>query len=192
MKCLICTVNTNKYICFYNLISNKTICCKCYESFQYNPQTIKYKNHNVKILFKYNNVFRSLIRLWKIDNEPAANKILANLICKYIPKNKTIIYPPSFLNPSLKKLLDYLNINNQNIFIKEKNYEQKLKKYFSRLGSFKLINPIPKNFLLVDDIYTSGMTIKKSLDLLEEQGYKSIDVIIFASTQEFNNQKQFI
>ncbi len=103
-----------------------------------------------------------------------------------IPLFKQIIFPPSLLRknnfyPFVSLFSKYRK--HQVVFHKLKSYHQAKVSFKNRKSFIALKKPVPKNFVLIDDIYTSGTTIKKCIDLLGEKNTKYFETIIFATTQ---------
>ena len=188
IECLICFNDTNDKICFYNLLSNKSLCCSCFEKIEYKPRIINYKKHKITILYEYNEVLRTLIKNWKINKCFKSLKIISKLIKNHIPKSNTIIYPPSIIKKNqktnLEKLLNYLNLKSKNIFEKNLNYEMKNTDIKKRKSDFTLAKTIPTNFYLIDDVYTSGATIKNAIKILEKYNHLKMNILIIASTKK--------
>jgi len=96
---------------------------------------------------------------------------------------------PTFLYESLWNLLGFILIN---MFYKNKEYKQSDHKYKDRHLIYnvieidkRLINPY-KKYLIIDDIFTSGSTIKTIINLLVKNKVKkeNIKVIIIGKTAD--------
>ena len=188
IECLVCFKDTKIDLCYYNLFGNKDLCCLCFEKIEYKPRIIKYKNNNILILYKYNKILRQIIKQWKINKCPRSLNFISQLIKKHLKRSRIYIYPPSIIEKNQKNNIELLLTNikrkSLSIFKKEGIYEQKDMRLNERKSNIKLVNDIPQNFLLFDDIYTSGKTIENTLDILQQEGYSELNVLIIASNSK--------
>lgn len=118
------------------------------------------------------------------------NKIESIDVLIYVPlkpqdidNNKFNRFPSLHLEESNK-----IGIHLQNGVKCEKNFEQKSNDYNSRQinvsGAYKLtIDVIGKHVVVLDDLYTSGATIKEISKILYENGAKKVSAIFLAINQ---------
>ncbi len=161
-----------------------------------------YKNEIVKKMiydFKYNNCF-ILAEDFVKTSVYFLNK---NKFLKNIFNQETIIVPvPSYpskkrkrgFNPAEKLSIQLSKLENilmdNNFLIKTKNTKPQAKiknveeRYLNNKDAFMCLEKdIPKNFniLLVDDVYTTGSTIRECAKALRGAGYKNISAFVIAN-----------
>ena len=113
-------------------------------------------------------------------------------------KNYVVIYPPSNKSENLKRgfihikeITSCLKLKSVDMFIKNKEYKQSDQKFMDRNQIQNIIclkNKIDKQkYLIVDDVYTSGNTLKTIIHLLNKNGIKNEDIkaIILSKKSDF-------
>ena len=180
----------------HSFISNQTICNKCLKSLD--PKLQKFKINNIECLslFEYNETLKKLIFLYKGNRDYELKDIfLSNYVnfLKYRYKNYEIVYVPSFEEKIKEKGFDHvrsmfekLELKENTKVIKLRDEKQSSKNFKERQnikGLFKVENPsliLNKKILLVDDICTTGSTLKEISNLIIKYNPKIVKILVIA------------
>lgn len=189
-------------------IYKKWICPKCYYKLknELKFQTIKHKKFNLYFIGFYENKIRKLLLKFKF-NEMA---VLANLFAEIMNKEKLFIekikqydcvipVPMYIINKKIRgynqteliasvieKENKIMCINDVLVKVKQNKKQSKLNekerienvKDIYKLQNEEKINN--KRVLLLDDIYTTGSTVKECMKILKKAKPKRIDVLVIA------------
>ena len=169
------------------LLSNsftKTICQRCEQKFKrYEGST-----EEVVSLYEYNEEMKDYLHRYKFMNDVILAKVFREEIHRYLYKKKEMIVPIPMHPKKLKErtfshvdeLLKQANIPYVHCLEKISLEAQGGKSREERLKTpqiFKMKENVPINnieILLVDDIYTTGTTIRHAKELLLASGAKSV------------------
>lgn len=186
-NCLLCNGPLDEPATWKSLLMNhfpRTICLHCEEKFE------PYDNSetNCISLYKYNEQMKDYLHRYKFMHDILLAKVFRHQIRQHLSKKKEIIVSIP-MHPEKRKertfshvdeLLNEANINYQNPLVKitsesqaEKSREQRINapQIFALKENQNLQN---KAILLVDDIYTTGTTIKHAERILLEAGAKTV------------------
>ena len=181
--CPIC----NKEITRPTLLIDSLICHDCLSKMKVIMKSFKVEGVKALALYNYNSDVRGLIYQYKGLNDLMLQDIflspfLSFLKAKY--KNYTICYPPSFSDNHNAFLFSSLNLKMQDLFYKEVPYKQSSMPFEKRHEISKVIKlknkPQITSYLLVDDVMTSGETIKACIKLLKDNHVKQIKVLLIS------------
>jgi ComF family protein len=193
-KCLVC----NNYVesSLNNLISNNTsICQTCFTAMKPIIKSIRIENIKGLILFSYNDFTRNLILQVKANYDLELAKHLLAPLKSFLKENykKYILVPIPSTKASNKArgfnhveaIFSLLGLPVTNLFEKVGNYKQASIKFEMRSqisNKIKLISgvEIPSKIVIIDDIITSGSSLKTVLSILKEKGVKNLTFIIVA------------
>lgn len=184
--CLLCNSYLKEQKTWKHLFSpsfTKTICKRCeskFERFEVKEEIIS--------LYRYNDAMKDYVHRYKFMKDVLLAKVFREEIFNALKNRKEMIVPIP-IHPQKKKertfahvdeLLKASNISFQHVLEKKTNETQGEKSREERLNTpqlFKLkknadINN--KEILLVDDIYTTGTTIKHAKTLLLNAGARKV------------------
>ena len=201
--CLICYKSLTN-ISFSSLFSKENcICRNCYNSFKRIEKQIIYCGVETLFIYEYDKFFKSLLYQYKGCYDIALNKVFLNGYEKMINKKYKgylIIYPPSFYKDDMKREFVHIKEIAKNLklkivdaFIKKSNYKQSSNRYSNRdlikneiMLKQNVINKDSK-YLIIDDVFTSGKTLKTIIELLKKIGVKkdNIKALILSKTADF-------
>ena len=204
-NCLICFKSQNEDNSLKSLLTfNQVICDKCQSKFKiFNKKEI-IDGVEVWFLYEYNQVIKELIYKYKGCYDLALKDVFLNKYKKEIHKkykNYIIIYPPSNRKDDekrefrhIEKMIECLRLKHINLFYKTKDYKQS-SHHFNERNIIKDIIAIKphmtldtdKKYLIIDDIYTSGSTLKTIIELLVKCNIKksNLKAVIFCKTAKF-------
>lgn len=128
------------------------------------------------------------------------NLFLKELSIKY--KGYKLVPVPSYIKDDERRgfnhvheVFSLLDLEMKNVLIKTSHFKQaekgakkrqKIRKYLALLPNVSLEN---ENVLMVDDIYTTGATLKTAINLIEKLNPRSIRVLVLAKTIDLKKRK---
>lgn len=188
-KCLLCNRRLHEAANWKTLFSNqfpKTVCLHCEEKFE--PCDANVNDKSLTSLYKYNDQMKDYVHRYKFMHDVLLAKVFRHQIQQHLAKKKAIIVPIP-MHPEKLKERTFAHVDE---LLKEANvpFEHYLKKITSdtqggktreqRLNAPQIftlkenVEPGNKEFILVDDIYTTGTTIKQAKEILLDAGAKSV------------------
>ena len=185
-KCPIC--QGQKYGLFQN--KKDVMCASCLRKLQY--------SRNSHILYLYNDFFKEVLYRYKGLGDLALAPIFLEPFKSYLKrryKGYTIVLVPSNTSDNFRRgfaflpwIFKSLNFDMISPFTKQKEYKQassKNREDIKNIIVFKEnIFVSNKKLLVVDDVITSGYTLKTCMDLLQTKHPKEIDYLVLASKKE--------
>lgn len=208
MICKVCNEEKNEFNILDPIGVNKhSLCNKCFNKL--NVIYEKYKINDIKTLsiYSYDGLVKELIYQFKGLYDYELKDIfleyfIDDLEFKYL--GYTLTYAPSSKEDDTKRgynhveeIFSCLPNKKVKLFIKKDNYKQSDIKYKDRN---KIINHIAlikenlkgiKRVLIVDDVLTSGNTLKACASLLYKEGIKDIQFLTISKVVE-NNRNNVI
>lgn len=141
-----------------------------------------------KCLYAYNPAMKEYLHQFKFLQDAVLAEVFADELAKAVKKTKAVAVPIP-MNPLKLKVrtfaqvdsmlesggVKFLHLLNKNEEIQgEKTREERL----ATRGLFTLNgNPLPKKIVLIDDMYTTGTTLRLAAKLLKEAGAEEISFI---------------
>ena len=191
--CVICKKEIKHYTFFYNLSNKLSICTKCFSSFPVVHKKIKFHEVEVYSIYAYRQPINALLMDLKMKGDIALSMVFLSPFKNYIEfmfKDYIILPVPSTKASDKKRGFNHvveiskaLNLEVKEVFYKSKDYKQTNQKFGNRKDISKVIKlkvnlDKKKKYLLLDDVMTSGNTIKTCIDLLRKQDIKNIKVLV--------------
>lgn len=144
----------------------------------------------ITCLYDYNDAMKSLIHAYKSNKDIALKEVFAQMIKGKIGKYDAIIPIPSSeerLNERgfdhIECILDAAKIKYSPILkthFRPKQSQLTKKERLHEHNPYYMEVDCPANILLIDDIYTTGLTIHRASRVLNSKNAKSIEVLTFA------------
>lgn len=202
MNCLHCheiIIENNHLI---NIFQKRSLLChRCldeYESLRVNEK-FKFDDMNVHTLFNYEGIVKRMLRRYKFQGDAVQSKVISMFIKSHL-RLYEIIVPVPISDVRLKergfnqvtKILDELNVKYTDCLtssrVKRQSEMSKIdreneKNPFSlKDGNYLIKN---KSILIVDDIFTTGETVRQVAEILRQKQPKSINVLTFSISGKF-------
>lgn len=203
--CKIC-FKTIKIDDFCRLFSkNICICAACQELLE--PKFISFKVDHYKALaiYEYSDYIKNLIYLYKGCSDYEMREVFLNLYYKELKilySGYIVIPIPSFKEDDEIKgfnhvieAFNYLGLKMMSIIVKTAHHKQAERgaKKRKEINKFLALSESPdlsnKKILLVDDIYTTGSTMRSAINLIEKLHPKEIKILVLAKTKGKNKNK---
>lgn len=176
MNCRICGYDLNSEITIFNFFTNQIMCNECNKKIERSKAAI----------FKYNKPIKKLIKIFKFYGDIEIASYIAKNIKDFIPSGYVISFPPSSKSATEKRgfipmelVAKKLGKKYINLFEKEYDYQQSLLAPKDRKASIKVVAKPPTKVVLIDDVITTGKTVNKCKELLEDQDVK-VKIIVFS------------
>jgi ComF family protein len=193
-KCLVCSSFVESSL--NNLVSSNTsICQTCFAKMQPIIKRVKIGGVKGMLLYSYNEFTRSLILQIKANYDlELAKFILAPLktLLKESYTKYTLVPIPSTKSSNkvrgfnhVEAMFSNLGLPILNLFEKVGNYKQANTKFEDRYQvneKIKLVKDvdIPTKVVVIDDIITSGSSLKTVIAILRNTGVKKLTFVILA------------
>ncbi|MBO4703262.1 MAG: ComF family protein [Bacilli bacterium] len=155
--------------------------------------------HKATSIYDYNPFIRKLIYQYKGCYDYELHKVFLDRYAKEIKLryfDYVVIPIPSYKNEDEERGFNHvvetfksLGINMFNIIEKTEKHKQAVSTFNQRKEVYKYLelNSHPdlskKKVLIVDDVYTTGSTMKAAIHLVEKLNPKKIDVLVVAKTR---------
>lgn len=196
--CKICFKEFTKENFFTFVSKSCDICPNCQKLL--NPKFIKFEVLGIKAIsiYEYDENIKNFLYLFKgcydielkhIFLEKFKNELhlkFKNYLAIPAPSNKKEDKDREFNH--VVEIFKELNIPIYQIFEKKNEYKQAKSNYLQRQESSKLItlskrpNLENKNILLVDDVFTTGSTMKSMINLIKQLKPKRIKILVISKT----------
>lgn len=195
MICKVCLKNYKTFD-FINLFSPQPICKQClaemkpvFHSFKPAP--------NIKglAIYKYNQKIKEMLYLLKGAYDYEMSKYFLYHFKEYLSLRYfgyTLVFAPSSKEDDEERGFNHvveifsvlrlksLQILHKTENIKQSNLSKEERKNIGKILKIDDIDLTNKKILLVDDVYTTGSTIKACIDLLKSKGAKKISVLVMS------------
>lgn len=198
-NCLICFKKIN-ITDFCRLFNGKIPICQACQT-EMEPQFIKFRvdNHKATSLYDYNPFIRKLIYQYKGCYDYELHQVFLDRYAKEIKLryfDRVIIPIPSYQNEDEQRGFNHvvetfksIGLNMLNILEKTEKHKQAISSFKQRKEVYKYLelksypDLSKKKVLIVDDVYTTGSTMKSAIHLIEKLNPKKIDVLVVAKTR---------
>ena len=201
MLCKVCNKEIKEFY-LNDLFGNKkhTVCYKCFCDFSLINKISFIDNYECLSIYEYKDQIRDLIFQLKGLKDYELKDVFLEFIIDYLNdkyRGYTITYAPSFKDDDLKRGFNHVEAmcslfknKKLKLFYKKENYKQSDQNYSNRKNINKIIgldlNKIKglKKVLIIDDVLTSGNTLKTCASLLYKEGIKNIKLLTISKVVE--------
>ena len=148
------------------------------------------QDHHVshEALFTYNAPMKDYFSKYKFQGDILLRDVFSKEVKQALKKYKNYTFIPVPISPKrleerqfnqVTAILEVAKISYQNLLIKKdigKQSEKTRKERLETLNPFSLkeVTRVPENVLIIDDIYTTGATLKGIYQLFYENGTKNV------------------
>ena len=165
------------------------------------PKFISFKvnGYNATAIYDYNATIKKLIYQYKGCYDYVLNGAFMNMYARELKirySDRVVIPVPSFKEDDelrgfnhVKEIFNNLGLKMLEILEKTEKHKQATSTLNERREVYKVLelNSYPdlakKKVLIVDDVYTTGSTIKSAINLVEKLNPRKIDVFVIAKTK---------
>lgn len=201
--CLICFANSQSELSFSFFFQDERICDSCKKQFSILMEEQKIADIPTLFLYEYDNFLKSLIYRFKGCRDYVLKDVFFYFSRRFLKKkyrHYTIIFPPSFSREGQSRnfqhiaaMCECLHLPMEDLFYKKSNYKQSDMPFEERSRVKEIIQLqenkkiVDKKYLVVDDIYTSGNTLKAIYAILRKNQVKKENIrgLIVAKVQFF-------
>lgn len=183
--------------------NNEFICPKCLSKF--NPIFKKFDIDGIDglTLFSYDVFMKDLIYRFKGCFDYELREIFLGLYKNELSilfKGYTVIPAPSFIGDDtvrgfnhVREIFGFLGLESIDAFEKTKQHKQsdqrmRDRKKIGEFIKFKDEIDLKNKILLVDDIYTTGATMKTLISMLKSRGIRDIKVLVICKTIDIDKR----
>lgn len=196
-RCLYCFENIQNGLSFHDwLRQDDVICGKCKSKLHVLQLDTQLEKMPLHILYEYNETMESMIFQMKEGRDIALAPVFFHSFRKKIIdryRHSTIVLLPSSKEKyaergfqPVKEMLKGIPMNIVEPFYKSENHKQSLQSFEERVHIDRIIQrdykiSLPKTpLLLLDDVCTSGSSLKRAYDLIKEHTYKIEALVLCA------------
>lgn len=194
--CLICFKPIDHQFFLLSLIANPSICIDCFRKLNVLNEKSRFDGCDICFLYEYNEFFRALLFQYKGQYDIALAPVFlsyflmelrhrySNCIAACCPSSKDQNERRGFA--PMEEIAKTLNLPLFTGLIKIGDYKQadqpfrKRKEIYDHIAVVGGNDLYQKEILLIDDVMTSGHTLKACLDQLRKFSPKKIDILILS------------
>lgn len=196
-ECLICLQPLLKEISFVHIVHSLPLCTSCLQQFDIIDQTIDFHHFPLRILYRYNEFFQTLLYQYKGLYDYALKDAF---LCLYVDELKQryhdymiIVAPSATIDNQVRHFSPVANIAKtfshdifEGLYKKEKYKQSDLsfeerKTVNRKIGLRDGEKLRGKKVLIVDDVITSGSTLLTCLNLVLLHHPKQVELLVLAT-----------
>jgi competence protein ComFC len=194
--CKVCFIQFSSEHFLHTLIDNAHLCLRCYRQLD---RVVYHHRTPCRILFEYNDFFREKLFQYKGQGDYVLGSIFLSYdrwMLRLMYRNALLILPPITPNQKfgfgVEGVFQQLGLPMVSPFMKRSDYKQSMQSFSQRKHIRDVITwnpqappllPYPR-YVIVDDVVTSGETIRHLGSLLRQHGAKSIEACVLARARK--------
>lgn len=203
-ECLICLSFISENISLAHLLSPIPLCSQCLQKFNILDQTVTFHHHHLRVLYQYDDFFKSLLFQYKgLYDYALKDAFLTLYVSEFKEKYRThiIVIAPSSKDDNdirgFAPMEAIVSTFSSRIFIglyKKEKYKQSDLSYAERSEVYKKIGIdngellAGQEVLIFDDVMTSSSTLLACLSLVESYHPKSIELMVLSSKNRLKDK----
>lgn len=202
-NCLICHTPLLKEISLLHLLNHYSICLSCMKEFQILNKNISFYHHPMRILYFYNDFFKTLLYQYKGIYDYALKDAFLSLYSKELKmkyKDYIIVVAPSSNEDNQKRgfapVESIFKSIHENVFTglyKKETYKQSELNFVERshvkdkigIENGEMLRG--KKILIVDDVLTSGSTLYTCLNLVLLYNPTHVELLVLSTRRNIND-----
>ena len=204
-SCLICfkKIKINDICRLFN--DSIDICRSCQTEMEPKFIAFKAEGYSAVAIYEYNAIIKKLVYQYKGCYDYVLNQAFLNMYAKELKIHYSdyIVVPvPSFKKDDeirgfnhVVEIFKNIGLNMLDILVKTEKHKQATSTVNERREVYKVlelkerVDLRKKKVLIVDDIYTTGSTMKSAINLIEKLNPKKISVLVMAKTKPKQKNK---
>ena len=204
-SCLICfkKIKINDICRLFN--DSIDICRSCQTEMEPKFITFKVDGYSAVAIYEYNAIIKKLVYQYKGCYDYVLNQVFLNMYAKELKirySDYLIVPVPSFKKDDetrgfnhVIEIFKNIGLNMLDILIKTEKHKQAISTVNERREVYKVlelkerVDLRKKKVLIVDDIYTTGSTMKSAINLIEKLNPKKISILVMAKTKPKQKNK---
>ena len=201
MICKVCNNEVNEFhLNDVFGIKKHSICYKCFCNFPLINKISYIDNYECLSIYEYKDQIQDLIFSFKGLKDYELKNVFLEFMIDYLNdkyRGYVITYAPSFKDDDFKRGFNHVEAmcslftnEKRKLFYKKENYKQSDQSYNDRKNVSKIIGlnlseiDDLKKVLIVDDVLTSGNTLKTCASLLYKEGIRKIKLLTISKVVE--------
>lgn len=196
------------YICKSNEAVAHFLCKDCLKKLDYVANQFKIDNYQAHAVYFYNETMKKLIADYKFNRNTSLSKVFSSILYDYGRVHK--LFDVDYILPSpssrqtindrgfdhIRMICDYfiddINPSYLDNFTKELNTKaqhtlSKDERSYNLKGAFKFDGDLTdKSVLIIDDLITTGNTVKEMAKVLEKANVKEVTALAITSEHRLN------
>ncbi len=187
------------------MFKNTSICHRCFSRFKVQLKSFDVDGYKALFLFDYDQTVQELLYQFKGCFDIELSQAFLEYFRVYLKlkySGFTIIPAPSSKEADEKRgfnhvveIFSTLKLPMLRCVYKTKDVKQadlnaKERKEVSKILKIDDVNLSKKRILIVDDVYTTGSTIRSMINLVKTKNPKEIQVLVMSKTMDLNDQNR--
>ena len=196
-ECIICHTPLLKDISLLHLLEHHAICKSCMDKFDIVDRTISFYHYPLRILYSYNDFFKSLLFQYKGQYDYVLKDAFLSLFIKELKEKYRdyiiVVAPSSFIDNQKRGFAPMEEIGktiHDNLFLslyKKEHYKQselsfeERQKVVDKIGIQNGESLKGEKVLILDDVLTSGSTLHACLTLILTYSPKHVELLVLST-----------
>lgn len=193
--CPLCNTKSRIHVSLNHIFNDSYLLCDyCFSNFKVIYQRFKIEGCNCLAIYDYQSIKDHLFRLKGLYDIALAPIFLERFkfYLRLEFEGYALASVPSNIDEDVKRgfnhvseIFKILNLNSKKLFYKNRHYKQSDQSYADRvkIKDIIMINKrvkIPDKVLIIDDVLTSGNTVKTCINLVKKGGAKRVKVLVLS------------